>query len=150
MRAMDSLLVVFVPGRARVGALVSAFAKLGLQYVEGCAEPPIRAAYAGRAGLLVTLVGWTPAARTKSKVTLPPAVRDALLAVGGSPPGDALEMVVLAPGGDLRGEARLGFDELDRPLAPGCRYVVSGLVASVHVPPEPHPANATPGTHLDD
>jgi hypothetical protein len=150
MRAMDYLLVVFVPGRARLGALAAAFGKLGLQYVEGCAEPSARAAWAGRAGLLLTIVGWAPGARTRSKVTLPPAARDALLAVGGSPPGDAVEFAVVAPGGEVRGEARLGFGDLDRPVALGCRHVVAGTVAPSHVPPEPHDGRAAPGTHVDD
>lgn len=155
MPGMNDLLVVFVPARTGPGSLLAAFSKLGLQCVEGCGEPPVRAAFAGRRGLLLTLVGFetSPGPRGKGRVVLPAAARDALAAVGGASGGD-FQFVVLAPGGEVRGEARLDFDRLGEPLAPGCCYTVAGAqVRPVVSPPvggTGAPRPVAPGVHVDD
>jgi hypothetical protein len=142
MRAMESLLVVFVPGRSRLGALEASFRKLRLQFVEGCGEPPVREVYAGRPGLLLTLVGWTPEAESKGRLTLPRVARDALAAVAGALPGGAPELIVLSPGGALRGEAEVDEAGLAAPLRVGCRYRLVG--------PPPAPTIPPPGIRFED
>lgn len=158
MRAMDDLLVLFLPGRSRPGALAAAFAKAGLQFVEGCEEPAIRARVAGRQGLLLTLVGWRPAGeervRGRARIVLPEAVVTALTAVAGSPGGDGgFELAVVPPGAPVRARARVDLGRLAGPLAIGCWYTVAaGPVEPVVTPPPPSatPILGAPGAIVDD
>lgn len=131
----DGVLAVFFPGRRRIGALATALRKHGLQYLEDWPTPALRARYAGRDGLCLTLAGFeaTPAAR--GRFTLPEALIAGLNEVSAAT-SDALELVLLIGVDDAPKHAHLSTDALAHPLVSGCRYVLA--------PPAPR-ASSVPG-----
>lgn len=125
---MGLLLILFLPDRRTPGTLTTVLGKYPAQCVEGCAEPAVRAHYADRRGLLLTLVGWTPAqveqpARGAERVTLDDSMK-ALLREIGETVRDRFEVLVMAPGESPRYQAEVRRTRLKLPLAVGCRYTV--------------------------
>lgn len=123
------LLVLFVPGRRGLGALAAALAKHDAQFVEGCEEETAKRRYGGRRGLLLTLVGWAPAAVERrssgaDRVTLPGNLQGVLDEVAGVAER-GFEVTVLRPADRLRNNATVGRDRLHGGLAVGCCYEVS-------------------------
>lgn len=125
MSAMHSL-VVFLPERGRPGALAVAARKYGLTLLEGCGDPRIRASYADRAGVLLTLTAFDAVGSDRaSRVSLPEAVQrwvGEALAVHLGPP---IEVSVLTGDEALKGRTHVSPDHLARPLSIGHRYLLS-------------------------
>lgn len=120
----DAVLAVFLPGRRGLGALGAALRKHGLQYLEDWPGPALRARYAGRPGLCVTLAGFEPVPAAKGRFSLPPAVAAGLYEIVADV-GEPVEFALLLGADDAAKTARLGADALAGPLATGCRYTLS-------------------------
>ncbi len=123
-RVQDAVLSVFVPGRRGVGALGAALRKHGLQYLEDWPGPALRARYAGRPGLCLTLAGFATAPATKGRFTLPAAVVSGLYEIVADI-GEPVEFALLLGGDDAPKTGSLAADALAGPLAAGCRYTLS-------------------------
>ncbi len=126
------LLILFLPDRTTPGTLTAVLRKHPVQFVEGCAEAGVRARYADRRGVLLTVVDWAPEAvfqpaRGAERVTLPSAVLDLLDGVGACTL-DPFDCAVVTPGGTLPYAAEIEADRLREPLAVGCRYTVRPAV----------------------
>lgn len=126
------LLILFLPDRTTPGTLTAVLRKHPVQYVEGCVEVGVRARYADRRGVLLTVVDWAPEAvaqpaRGAERVSLPAEVLDLLDEVGACTL-DPFECAVVSPGDSLPYTAEIEADRLREPLAVGCRYTVRPVV----------------------
>lgn len=126
------LLILFLPDRTTPGTLTAVLRKHPVQYVQGCVEAGVRARYADRRGVLLTVVDWAPEAVVKpargaERVSLPAEVIDLLDGVGACTL-DPFECAVVAPGDGLPYAAEIEPDRLREPLAVGCRYTVRPAV----------------------
>lgn len=125
------LLILFLPDRTTPGTLTTVLGKHPVQWVDECVEAAVRARYAGRRGVLLTVVDWAPDAVTRpargaERVALPSAVIALLGEVARSISGP-FDCAVVEPGGRLAYRARVDLDRLARPLAVGTAYTVRPL-----------------------
>ena len=120
----DGVLAVFIPGRHRIGALATALRKRALQFLEDWPTPALRARYAGREGLCLTLAGFEPQAAARGRFALPEALVSAVTEISGAIDG-SVEVTLLIGVDDAPKVAPLTAEGLAQPLAVGCRYVLS-------------------------
>lgn len=122
------LLILFLPDRTTPGTLATVLRKHPIQYVEGCVESAVRARFATRRGVLLTVVDWAPDAIARPKrgavrIELPDTVIELLHEIGDSVSAP-FDCAVIEPGGPLAYHADIDLARLDRPIAMGCRYTV--------------------------
>ncbi len=123
-------LIVFLENRTQLGALKNALTKYPAQFVYGNEEDAVAQVYAGRKGLLLTFIDWSPASvvpakgRSAERLALTEDINEMLEEIA-SAAHDSFEAGIFVPGGTFRQRARVDLHRLRDELAVGCCYQVN-------------------------